>query len=201
MPHVMLTGQKDQLSREEAIERYILLRLRTEDIRRLGFLLEGLHDGSIQLPAGALHGYPDLTDTVRVAYWGWFASLTDKDSRAVYAFDPLLSLFPNHRPQIIKVQHECEACHPALQQFRNNVAFHNRAAVSAHIAARKRLQDADTSMELTFARKDFLRLMADLATVELTAIPELSQRLAELKVVHHSAFANIRSATSTAASS
>lgn len=180
------------MPREEAIERYILLRLRVEDIRRLAFLVEGLYNRSIQLPSGAPFTHADLKDTARTAFFGWFASLTDRDDKAVYAFDPLLILYPEKKPRIINVQISCEACHDVLQRFRNNVAFHSRADLPAQIEAHKALREQDTFLDLESARQDFLRLMDELASEELSAIPELPKVLADFGVSHHPAFANIR---------
>ncbi len=191
MSFVPFRGQKKQLSREEAVERYILLRIRAIEISRLGFLLEALHDGRIEIPGDAPFTRADLKDTVRTAFYGWFATLTDKDERVVYAFDPLYALFPNKQNQICKVQVECEVCHSVLQQFRNNVAFHSRAEFAAHVRARRGLMTDDASLELTFARKDFQRLMTDLISEELSAIPELPQALTELGISHHPAFASV----------
>ncbi len=42
MLRVPFCGQRTQMPRKEAIGRYIALRLRYEDIKRLGFLVEGL---------------------------------------------------------------------------------------------------------------------------------------------------------------
>src|SRR5215469_16393536 len=123
MAQGLFIGQRTEMTREEAIERYILLRLRVEDIRRLAYLVESLYNKSIQLPDKAPFTHADLKDTARTAFFGWFASLTDRDGRTVYAFDPLLALFPDKRPRIISVQASCEACHGVLQRFRNNVAF------------------------------------------------------------------------------
>ena len=67
---------------------------------RLSFLVEGLHAGGVQLPAESRFSHTDLKDTARTAFFGWFAKLTDKDTRAVYAFDPLFVLFPDWRAQI-----------------------------------------------------------------------------------------------------
>jgi hypothetical protein len=41
MPTALFYGLRSRVSRDEAIERYILLRLRFDDIQRLGFLVEG----------------------------------------------------------------------------------------------------------------------------------------------------------------
>ena len=193
MACVPFLGQKTELSRAEAIEHYILLRLRVEDISRLAFLVEGFHDGIIQLPPGAPFTRADLKDTVRTAFFGWFATLTDKDGRAVYAFDPLLVLFPQKRARIITVQSVCESCHGVLQQFRNNVAFHSRSEFAAHTGARRALRKDDTFLDLESARMDFQRLMADLISVEFSAIPELPKVLAEFGASHHPAFANLPS--------
>jgi hypothetical protein len=191
VPRVPFFGQKTRMSREQAIERYILLRLRAEDINRLSFLLEGLHKGTIQPTSDAPFTHADLKDTIRTAFFGWFATLTDKDDKAVYAFDPLLTLFPEKRTQIIKVQVECEACHGVLQRFRNNVAFHSRAEFAAHIRARRALTAEDTFLDLESARKDFQRLMAALISEELSVIPELPKILTEFGASHHPAFANV----------
>jgi hypothetical protein len=178
------------MSREDAIQRYIVLRLLAEDIRRLCFLVEGLYQGAIQLPSSAPFTRADLKDTVRTAFFGWFAKLIDKDPRAVYAFDLLLLLFPGKRPQIIKVQAECEACESVLQQFRSNVAFHSGAELRAHVKARRDLTQEDTFLDLESARQDFLHLMAELISGELTAIPELPNIIARLGISYHPAFAN-----------
>ena len=187
-------GQRTQLSREEAVERYILLRLRLEDINRLGFLVQNFHTRAIQLPNGSPFTHADLKDTARTAFFGWFATLTDKNGKAIYAFDPLFVLFPDERYQIGLVQIECEACHGVLHQFRNTVAFHGRAELAAQISARQALRGEDTFLDLESARQDFHRLMADLIGEELKAIPELPARLAEFGVSRHPAFANVPSA-------
>jgi hypothetical protein len=180
-------GQKARMSRAEAIESYILLRLRAEEIKRLSFLVEGLYQRTIGLPDGAPFSHSDLKDTVRTAFFGWLAVLTDKDDKAVYAFDPLLVLFPNKRGRMIKVQLECEACHGVLQQFRNNVAFHTRSKLAAHVKARRALIEEDTFLDLESARMDFQRLISE----ELGTIPELPKILTELGLARHPAFANI----------
>ncbi len=195
---VPFCGQRTPMSREEAIERYILLRLRAEDIKRLSFLVEGLHAKQIQLPSNSPFTHADLKDTVRTAFFGWLATLTDEDERAVYAFDPLFVLFPEKRAQISVVQSECEACHAVLQQFRSNVAFHSRAELAAHIKARQDLVEEDTFLDLESARVDFQRLMTDLIAEELSAIPELPGKLAEFRVSHHPAFGNVASAARAA---
>lgn len=185
-------GKKTSLTRQQAVEQYILLRLRAEEIKRLAYLVEGMYgDGKIQLPPDAPFSRLDLKDIARTAFYGWFATLTDNDPRAVYAFDPLWELFPNEDSHILKVQVECEACHEVLQQFRNTVAFHNRAELEAHFKARRALMDDGNLMNLDFARKDFLRLMEKLKEIELQAIPELPKVVAEMGLSHHPAFANL----------
>ena len=182
-------GARRNLDRSEAIEQYIILRLRTEDLNRLDFLVNAFYDKRITPPSDSPFSTEDLKDTVRTAFLGWFATLTDRNGRAVYAFDCLLTLFPERRPQIIKAQVSLEAVHEKLQQFRNNVAFHARAKLSAQIAARMSLRDEDTYLDLISAIHDFQNLMRMLRAEELNAIPELPQLLEQLHVNHHPAFA------------
>ncbi len=187
------------MSRDEAIERYILLRLRAEDINRQGFLVERLYDRSIRLPNGSPFMHPDLKDTARTLFFGLFATLTDKDPKAVNAFEPLLVLFPHRRIQIDMVRRECEAVHGVLHEFRNNVAFHSRASVAAQIKARRGLRGDDTFLDLESARKDFQRLMADVIAEEVVSVPELPKKLAAFRLSHHPAFANVSLAVDAAA--
>lgn len=198
MAKALFIGQRSSLSRDEAVVQYIVLRLRVEELKRLAYLVEGLYQESIQLPPDAPFTHADLKDTARTAFFGWLASLTDRDKRAVYAFDPLRVLFPNKSVQIINVQATFEGCHSVLQRFRNNVAFHSRADLAALIEARKALREEDTFLDLESARQDFLRLMAELQLEELNGIPELPKVLEDLGVSRHPAFANVLSTKKSA---
>lgn len=188
-------GARNHLSRSEAMEQYVVLRLRADDINRLDFLVKGFHAQSITLPRDSPFSAKDLKDTMRTAFLGWFASLTDRDGRAVYAFDCLFALFPGRRPQIYKAQASLEAVHEKLQQFRNNVAFHARSKVSAQIATRMNLRNRDTYLDLISAIHDFQHLMKCLRAEELSAMPELPKVLKQLHVNLHPAFASDRQRT------
>jgi hypothetical protein len=59
---IPFTVPRKQLTRVQAIERYILLRLRAEEIARFGFLVESFHAGTIQIPEGAPFSQNDLKD-------------------------------------------------------------------------------------------------------------------------------------------
>jgi hypothetical protein len=186
---VLTLGARRKLNRSEAVEQYIILRLRTEDINRLDFLVNALYEKRITVPGDSPYSTRDLKDTVRTAFLGWFATLTDRDGRAVYAFDCLLTLFPAWRAQIIKAQVSLEAVHEKLQQFRNNVAFHASAKPSAQIGARMSLRDEDTYLDLISAIHDFQNLMRMLRAEELEAIPEFPQVLEHFHANLHPAFA------------
>lgn len=187
-PKPLRIGVRNTLSRAEAIEEYVILRLRAEDIKRLDFLVNAFYRNRMGIPADSPFSAGDFKDPLRTAFLGWFASLIDRDEKAVYAFDCLLLLFPERQGQIIKVQLELEAIHAELQQFRSNVAFHARCEVSAHIDARKKLQDENTYLDLVSAIPDFQALMTMLILEENQAIPELQEALERLGLKHHPAF-------------
>ena len=151
--------------------------------------MNALYDKSITVPPDSPFSAQDLKDTVRTSFLGWFATLTDRDGRAIYAFDCLFTLFPERKAQIIKAQLSLEAVHEKLQQFRNNVAFHARAKVADQITARMNLRDEDTYLDLISAIHNFQNLMRTLRAEELTAIPELPKALVQLRVNLHPAFA------------
>lgn len=186
---------KERMSRSEAVEQYVILRLRVEDINRLDYLLNGLHDRPVSVPPDSPYSAKDLKDTVRTSLLGWLATLTDRDPKTVYAFDPLLALFPDRRSEIITAQIELEACHAALQRFRNNVAFHSRSDVAAQISARLALREEDTFLDVVSALHRFQKLMNDLRQEELKLIPELPRELARLGVSRHPAFRNVTAET------
>jgi hypothetical protein len=185
-------GARKTLTRSNAINEYVVLRLRAEEIDRLDYLLKGLKYKRIGLPEDSPYSTEDLADAVRTCFFGWFATLTDINDKAVYAFNCLLTLFPARRARIINVQVSLEACRDELQQFRNNVAFHARADITAHIRARKELQDSDTFPDLLFAIKSFKKLMDDLIGEELKAIPELPNILERMNVIHHPIFSRYK---------
>jgi hypothetical protein len=187
-PKPLWIGARKQLKRSEAVEQFIILRLRTEDINRLDYLVNALYGERITLPGDSPFSTQELKDTVRTAFLGWFATLTDRDSRAVYAFDCLFSLFPKRKSQIVRAQCSLEACHETLQQFRSNVAFHSRSKISAQIKARLNLRNEDTYLDLVSAIHDFQSLMQMLKAEELDAIPELPKVLRQMNVNRHPAF-------------
>jgi hypothetical protein len=187
-PKPLWIGARKTLSRAEAVEQYIILRLRAEDINRLDFLMNALHDNRITLPSDPPFSAGNLTETIRTVVLGLLATLMDRDGKAVYAFNCLFTLFPNRKPQIIKAQTSLEAIYEKLQQFRNNVAFHSRSKFSTHIEARKNFRDEDTYLDLVSAIHDFQALIRILRAEEVDSIPELPTLLEQLQINHHPAF-------------
>jgi len=64
-PEALWIGARKKLGRAETVEQYVALRLRSEDINRLDFLLNGLHTQRITLPSDSPFSAKDLKDTVR----------------------------------------------------------------------------------------------------------------------------------------
>jgi hypothetical protein len=188
-PKPLRIGPKRAITRKQAIEQYVILRIRAEEIERLDYLLKALHDGSITPPNDSPFSSKDLTDTVRTCLFGWLASLTDGNDKALYPFDCLFELFPTRRAAIIRMQASLDACSDELQQFRSNVAFHANAKIAAHFQARIKLRGPDTQLDLQSAVSEFKRLMKTVTAEELKAISELPSILQEMHVDHHPAFA------------
>jgi hypothetical protein len=188
-------GARKLLSRSEAIEQYVILRIRVDELNRLDYLLKALKDRRITPPTDAPFSSRELADVVRTCLIGWLATITDRDGRAVYAFDCLLNLFPRRNGEIIAAQLSMEACHDELQQFRNNVAFHSRAVFDAHRQARMKLRDDDVFLDLVSAINGFRDLMERLKGEELEAIPDLLSVLEQKNVTHLPAFKQVSAMT------
>lgn len=198
-PGPVWIGAKKTLSRAEAIEQYVVLRMRVDELKRLDYLLKALRHDRFTLPTDSPFSSRELADVVRTCFFGWVATLTDRDGKAVYPFDCLCALFPHRKAEIIKPQSALEACHDELQEFRNNVAFHSRAEVEAHIRARTKLRGDDVFLDLTSGITDFLHLMERLEVEELEAIPELPIVLQQMRVNHLPAFKNACATTASPA--
>ena len=184
----MRTGATKIQTRPQAIEEYVLFRMRAEETNALDYLLDGLESGPITFPSDAPVSKKLVVDTVRTCFLSWFASLTDKDNRAVYPFNSLLVLFEHRKDVVISVQKALEACHSKLQEFRNNVGPHVRSSVAAHIKARAQLQDWDNYRDLLSAIGGFRRMLRTLKAEEARVIPELPETLEKLGITHLSTF-------------
>jgi hypothetical protein len=188
MPRLFHTGPTKSLTREEAVNEYVVLQLRVEEFKHLDYLLVGLRHNRIALPENSPFPSADLANTVRTSFMGWLATLTDKDERVVCPFNCLFVLFPNRRMEVGRVQLTPEVCHDKLQAFRSNVAFHARSDISAHFRVRMGLQDEDTKLDLGNTINDFKRLMDTLISEELKTIPELPRIIEEMHLSHMPAF-------------
>src|SRR6267143_650354 len=98
-PGAVRMGGRKSLSRTEAIEQYVILRVRVYELKRLDYLLKGLKHNRNTLPTESPFSTRELADVVRTCFFGWLATLTDRDGRAIYAFDCLLSLFPRRNAE------------------------------------------------------------------------------------------------------
>jgi hypothetical protein len=103
-PGPVWIGAKKTLSREDAIEQYVVLRMRVDELKRLDYLLRALKHDRVTLPADSPFSSRELADVVRTCFFGWVATLTDRDGKAVYPFDCLCALFPHRKAEIIKPQ-------------------------------------------------------------------------------------------------
>ena len=89
-------GATKTLTRAEAVEEYVILRIRNDEINRLDYLLKEFHYRRMTLLPNSPFSTADLADMIRTCLIGWFASLTDKDDRAVY--DPVPRFEPPRWP-------------------------------------------------------------------------------------------------------
>jgi len=182
------TGVRKILNREDAINEYVLVRMRAEEFGALDYLLKALRDGRMVVPEDSPYSRESMTDISRTCAVTWFASFTDRDGRTIYPFDCLLALFDHLRPRIINVQRQLESSHSTVHRFRNNVGPHFNCDLAVHIAARAQLQDLDNYLDVISAIASFRRLIDDLRADEASGIPELPTVLEKLGVIHLPAF-------------
>lgn len=191
-------GARKTLSRECAIDEYVLVRMRAEEFGALDYLLKAVRDGRITLPEDSPYSRASMTDIARTCAITWFASFTDRDGRTIYPFDSLLVLFEHRTPQIISVQIQLENCHNTVHRFRNNVGPHFNCDLAVHITARRQLQNLDSYLDVIGAIGDFRRLIDRVKAEELSFIPELPAVLEKLGVVHLPAFSQYQKLSNSA---
>lgn len=170
------------MSRDEAIEQYIVLRCRTEQMKRMNYLLMNLAYNMISVPQNSDYSHLELADVVRVPLFGWLAGLLDTDTRAVDAFGCLYVLFPLGEDAIRSVQEQVQRCNREIQDFRNNISAHLSKKMSAHLEARAGMIGLDVREVIIHSIACFFMLMENLIKVEHVAIPELARVLEEMKL-------------------
>jgi hypothetical protein len=103
---------------------------------------------------------------------GLFASLMDKDYRAINVFDVWVELFPEKEQRIRELWKKIEPHIGFIRQFRGDVAFHANKNLAQYLETRGSLR-AKRADVLT-AMQEFWALAAELMREQDKALPKLS---------------------------
>jgi hypothetical protein len=163
--------KKKRLSREEALEEYLVYRRRVRELLDLAQIARDIKRNRYK-PEDLLGRGPDrFSQTVGQVLVGLFASLIDRDAAALNIFDVWLVLFPAKKDIIIKIREEVRPHVELIWDYRSKIAFHANRNVYQYVNTYRKF--AESHDEITAAMQKVMRLAAELMRDEKNALPNL----------------------------
>jgi hypothetical protein len=159
-----------KLDRPKALEAYLVYQIRLYEYLHCIQIFEDIKDGKYKPESRFGHGPTELSETLRTMIYGLFASLMDKQKKALDVFDVWVVLYPKREIKIIEVRKKIEPHIQLIRRFRNDVACHANKNLREYVGTR-RLIDRERN-EINAAMQDFCGLAAQLITEQDEAFPD-----------------------------
>jgi hypothetical protein len=163
--------RKRHLTREQALEEYVIYRKRLRELLDMVQISRDIKDRKYE-PRDFLGRGPErFSHALGNAIMGLFGSLLDPQNHALNVFDVWLALFPEKKD---KINQTWEAVRPHVQltrNYRNDIACHANKSLrrqgETYLNYHKHLD------EIVEAMQNVSRLAAELLRDEATALPNL----------------------------
>ncbi|MGH9351519.1 MAG: hypothetical protein ACRD18_08095 [Terriglobia bacterium] len=162
------------LTREQALEEYLIYRIRLRELLDMGQVLRDIKECRYA-PHRRARGSEEFSDTVGHALMGLFASLLDPQSHALDAFDVWLVLFPRKKGKINKTWKEVKPHVQLIRDYRNDIACHANKSLRRYGQTLVKFQDGRSG--IVKAMQAVIDLAAELRRDEPTAIPKLRSEI------------------------
>lgn len=176
------------LSREEAIEEYLVYRKRVRELLDMARIATDIKEHKYE-PRDLLGRGPDrFADAVGSTIVGLFASLLDPQKHALNAFDVWLVLFPKKKDKINETWDNVKAHVQLIRDYRNDIACHAQKGLRRYVDTVVKFQEARS--EIALAMQAVSGLAAELLRDEATVLPSLR---AEVDPILRKSFANLTS--------
>jgi hypothetical protein len=173
-----MTMREQKLTREEALQQYLIYGIRLREYIRMFRILEDIMYGCYN-PADLLGSTREhFSDTVRTAVTGLFASLMDRTSHALNVFDVWLSLFPARETKITDTWKKIEPYIQIIRDYRNDVSCHANKDLRRYVHTRQKFKDELTN--IVSAMQEFMDLAKELRPDEAKLRPELDSTVGKL---------------------
>ncbi len=168
----MLQGK---LSREEALEEYIVYRKRLRELLDLAQIARDIKEGKYQ-PRDLRGRGPDrFSHAVGNALVGLFASLIDPQEHALNVFDVWVVLFPEKKDRITETWKTVEPHVQLIRDYRNDIVCH--ANKNLRRQAQTYLNYHKHFRQIVEAMQKVSHLAAELLRDEPSALPKLRSEM------------------------
>lgn len=162
------------LTQDEAFEEYLVYQIRLFEYMQMFQIELDILEERYQ-PKVLGHGRAEFATTVRNYLTGIFASLMDKQGKALNVFDVWVQLYPDGRKaEIVRVWKAIEPTVTTITEFRNNVAFHTNKSLVEYLKIRGDFYEKRG--EVVKAMQEFWGLAATLMKAQRT-IQDFETRL------------------------
>jgi hypothetical protein len=127
--------RKRELTREEAIQEFLVCKIRIDEFMHILQLEYDIAHGKYQPENLRGHHAGDFFGTLAIVSVGFFASLIDPNPDAINIFDVWLKLFPEQKDQILETWRKIEPTVELIQGYRSEFIFHGNKSIRRHIEA------------------------------------------------------------------
>jgi hypothetical protein len=164
-----------KLTREEAIEEYLVYHIRTYEFLQIFQMAVEIMEGRYKPENSLGHSSPEFLGSLRSQCIGLFASLMDPQAHALNIFDVWVVLYPEKQQQIVDTWEKIEPHIQLIRDYRNDVAFHANKDLCRYFDTRSRFRGKKKGV--IAAMQDFWGLAAELIKLQPTALREFRQEI------------------------
>jgi hypothetical protein len=172
---VLLMRERQGLTRDQALEEYLVYQIGLFEYLQLFQIASEIVDGKYQPENTLGHGPEQFVRTLFNLSIGLFASLMDKDNRAINVFDVWVVLYPEKKQRIVEVWKKIEPHMYLIRRFRNDVAFHATKDLVRYLETRELFQAKKA--EVLPAMQEFFDLAAELMKEQQKALPKFPDEI------------------------
>ncbi len=170
--------RKRTLTRDKAIEQYLIFRLKFEEWMLLSNLLDAVNQGRIEDPGYVLHPAVELESTLFEIVVVWFATMVDRSNGSLNVFDIWRVLFPGEA-EVAEVENALAPHLNVIRDLRNKAIFHAEGNAAEYFKALITFSERKDKLADPLDR--FAKLAKKLADSEDIAIPDLSEKRKKLR--------------------
>jgi hypothetical protein len=180
------------LTREEALEEYIIYRKRVRELLDMAQIARDIRDRKYEPQDFSGRGPDRFSVTVGDVMMGLFSSLCDINPAALNVFDVWLALFPEKKHKINETWKKVEPNIQLIRDYRNNVVAHANKNLRRFVETRSKFNEKlaevhatmqaviDLGAELSGDEQTILRnLRAEIAPILKKSRPDLSNQQIE----------------------